>query len=163
MYLHLYGKFCAEFACNHREGRLCSYEFTLNIIVSQSTQTMYSVHVGKIYACDRKDVRHWVSGCFINNKGGHLFTAKCGRRDTVTTDLQTFVCTWELEGLHLIFFFLGKKVPYPPKFVTILIKVKPRMNLIVEIGLMWRKTEFFLWEADAKDVQLCIFSCEELR
>lgn len=93
MYLHLYGKFCAEFACNHREGRLCSYEFTLNIIVSQSTQTMYSVHVGKIYACDRKDVRHWVSGCFINNKGGHLFTAKCGRRDTVTTDLQTFVCT----------------------------------------------------------------------
>lgn len=62
----------------------------------------------------------------------------------------------------MIFFFLGKEVPYPPKFVTILIKVKPRMNLIVEIGLMWRKTEFFLWEADAKDVQLCIFSCEEL-
>lgn len=128
-HLHFYGTFCAEFAGNHREGRLRSYESTLNTIVSQNTQAMYSLHVDKIYTCDMRNVRLWVFGCFVNNKGRHLFTGKCWRREIVITDLQTFVCTWELEGLHLIFFFLGKEIPSPPKFVVILIKVKPRMKL----------------------------------
>lgn len=152
-YLHFYGKFCAEFAYNHREGRLCSYESTLNTSVVQSTQTVYSLHVGKIYTCARRDVRICMSSCFINNKGRHLFTGKCGRRDIIIRDLQTIVCTWELEELHWIFFFLGKEIPFPSKFVIILIKVKPRMKLhLVWIYLMWRKTVFFLCEADAKDM-----------
>lgn len=128
-HLHFYGKFCAEFACNHREGRLCSYESTSNIFVAQSTQAMYSLHLGNIYACDRRDVRIWVSGCFVNDKGRHLFAGKWERGDIVITDLQTIVCIWKPEGVHWIFFFLGKEIPSPSKFVIILIKVKPRMKL----------------------------------
>lgn len=60
----------------------------------------------------------WMFVYFINNEGEHLSTGKCRRSDIDIRALPAFVSTWELQGLSLKLFFLGKEINSPPKILV---------------------------------------------